>query len=87
VPLLIVYNLNRIIPKEASINFISIDRDNSITLRGQSLDLSDVFKFISEIEQITFFTDIQTKYTRKKRWKNREITEFELTLKVADNAD
>ncbi len=87
IPLLVLYQLNRIIPKEANLNFINIDRNNNITLRGQSLDLSDVFKFISEMERTVYFKDIQTKYTRKKRWRNKEVTEFELTLKVAYGAD
>jgi Tfp pilus assembly protein PilN len=87
VPFLVFYQLSRIIPTEANLNFINIDKNNSITLRGQSLDFSDVFKFISELEQAAYFKDIQTKYTRKKRWRNKEVTEFELTLQVVHGAD
>lgn len=81
VPMFTIYQLQRIIPGEIVINFMAIDEEQNITLRGQVLQLSDVFKFITNLEKSNYFYDIQTNYTRKKKIKDEEITDFELTFR------
>jgi Tfp pilus assembly PilM family ATPase/Tfp pilus assembly protein PilN len=82
-PLIIIYQLQRLIPEEVAIDFISIDEKNSISLRGQAFQLSNVFNFINAIEKSNYFKDVQTKYTRKKKLRDREITDFEVAFQLA----
>lgn len=84
VPLFVVYQLQRIIPNEMLISFLAIDESQNITLRGQAPQLSGVFKFITELEKSNYFYDIQTKYTRKKKIKDEEITDFELGFRLKE---
>lgn len=81
-PLFIIYQLQKIVPSEITINFTSIDEEQNIILRGQAVELSDVFEFITNLERANHFDNIQTKYTRKKKIKEKEITDFELGFRL-----
>lgn len=78
-PLLLVYQLQGILPGEIFINYMDFN-EGKVTLRGQALQLSDVFKFVTTIEQSKSFKELQTKYTRKKKIRDVEVTEFELSF-------
>lgn len=83
IPLAIMSALQKAIPQEIAISALGIDEKETITLRGQAVQLSDVFKFITSLEEAKVFNDIQTKYTRKRKLKDREITDFELSFQLA----
>jgi len=80
IPLFIIYQLQKVIPDSIAVSFLSINQDTEITLRGKALQLSDVFRLINEIEKLKYFKDVQTKYTRKRRLKDKEITDFEIVF-------
>ncbi|MCX5696837.1 MAG: PilN domain-containing protein [Candidatus Omnitrophica bacterium] len=82
-PMIFLYELEKIVPPEITITFLDIEKINSVTLRGQGVSLSDVFKFVSTLEKGKHFKDIVTKYTRTKKVKDKEVTDFELTLRIA----
>lgn len=83
IPLAIMSALQKAIPQEIAISSLGIDEKETITLRGQAVQLSDVFRFITSLEEAKVFNDIQTKYTRKRKMKEREITDFELSFQLA----
>jgi Tfp pilus assembly protein PilN len=62
---------------------ITLEADNKITLRGQAQSMSDVFKFITTLDNSGYFKDIQTKYTTKKRIADTDISEFEIVCPMA----
>ena len=81
-PSVALYHLYRIIPDEISISYFGFSEEAAVTLRGQASELSDVFKFISALEKSKYFSNVQAKYTRKKKVKDKEVTDFELTLSL-----
>jgi len=81
-PLIVMYQLQQLVSEDITISFINIDENNNITLRGQTVQLSNVFKFINSIEKSKYFKDVQTKYTRKKKLKDAEITDFEIVFQL-----
>jgi Tfp pilus assembly PilM family ATPase/Tfp pilus assembly protein PilN len=81
-PLYVISKLQEIIPDGISVSSLLIDEQEKITIRGQALELSGVFAFINTMEKEKSFRDIQTKYTRKKRVKDRDVTDFELSFSV-----
>ncbi|MDP3791109.1 MAG: pilus assembly protein PilM [Candidatus Omnitrophota bacterium] len=83
IPLLLLNEIEKLVPSEIIINYISIEQGNSITLRGQGVKLSDVFKFVTTLENSKYFQDVATKYTRTKKVKDRELTDFEITFIVS----
>ncbi len=80
VPMLLINELGKIVPPEIVLNYISMEDNESVTLRGQGLKLSDVFKFVTTLENSKYFQDVSTKYTRTKKVKDRDITDFEINF-------
>lgn len=81
-PLFVIYQLQNAIPQEILVNFIKLD-DRKVILRGEALQLSDIFKLLTSLEQSKYFKSVQTKYTRKKKLKDREVTDFEIDFNLA----
>lgn len=73
-----LYQLHKIVPLEITIKMITFEADQKITLRGQALAMSDVYKFNSALEGSSYFKDIQIKFQTKKRIQERDISEFEI---------
>jgi len=78
-----LYQIHRFTPKEITLKMITFEADSKITLRGQALAMSDVFKFITTLEDSGYFKDIQTKYTTKKRTTDKDISEFEIVCPIS----
>ena len=83
-PLFIMDQLQKVIPVTVSIISINVDEENQIVFHGQAFQLSDVFDLATNLEKITLFKDVQTRNTRKKQGKNREIVEFEMRFLLQD---
>jgi len=83
VPMLLMNELAKTVPPEIVISYISMEGNEDVTLRGQGLKLSDVFKFVTTLENSKFFQDVSTKYTRTKKVKSQDITDFEINLAIS----
>jgi hypothetical protein len=79
-PLIVLSQLQKIIPVEMSVNSVSIDEEDRVTIRGQAIQLSDVFQFVGTLNKQEHFKDVQTKFTRKKKVKDKDLTDFELSF-------
>jgi Tfp pilus assembly PilM family ATPase len=80
VPLFIMNQLQKVMLDTISFNFIGINEDGSVTLRGQSRQLSDVFKLTTDLDQLEFFKNAETKYTRQRKLKDGTLTDFEVSF-------
>ena len=80
VPLQTIYELQLITPQEISITFIGMEESGRITLRGEGAQLSDVFKYVTTLENSKYFNTVTTRYTRTKNVRGRELTEFEASF-------
>jgi hypothetical protein len=83
VPMLLMNELGKSVPPEIVLNYTSIENNEAVTLRGQGLKLSDVFKFVTTLENSKYFRDVSTKYTRTKKVKDREFTDFEINFVIS----
>ncbi|MDD5166763.1 MAG: pilus assembly protein PilM [Candidatus Omnitrophica bacterium] len=81
-PLFVISQLQNAIPQEVSVTSLKLD-EKKVILRGEALQLSDIFKLVTNLEQSKYFKNVQTKYTRKKKFKEREITDFEIDFNLA----
>ncbi|RKY41106.1 MAG: hypothetical protein DRP85_07185 [Candidatus Makaraimicrobium thalassicum] len=79
-PLLFLEEIHRAVSSRIAIKAIKISRDNEVVLRGEAAALSDVFEFIEVLKKIESFNNIQTKYTRKKKTREGEFTDFGLNF-------
>lgn len=81
-PLRYLAELQKLIPGEVAVDYLSVDEQQRGLLRGQARQLSDVFKLITSLENSRYIEQVDTKYTRRKKVRETEVTEFELTMKV-----
>jgi Tfp pilus assembly PilM family ATPase/Tfp pilus assembly protein PilN len=79
------YQINKLIPAEIALKIINFDVDDKISLRGQAIGMSDIFRFVTILENSNYFKDIQVKYTTKKRIADKDITEFEIVCPISKN--
>jgi hypothetical protein len=82
IPLILVSEIYKITPPEIAVTLISVDESYNITLRGQGTQLSDVFKFITSLENSPYLKDVQTKSTRTRKVRDRDVTDFELAFRL-----
>jgi Tfp pilus assembly PilM family ATPase len=83
-PLFILSQLQKNIPAEIAVNMVIMEVGKEVSVRGQAMQLSDVFKFVNTLEKIKSFKDVQAKSTRKKKVKDKDLTEFEITFSTGE---
>lgn len=81
-PLFLVGRLSQILPSSIAIKFLSLDKSDKVTLRGEAQELSDVFKFVGSLEKEDDLKNLQTKSTRKRKTAAKEVTDFELLFSL-----
>lgn len=79
----VIREVYKIIPAGVSISVLDFEFGKSLTLRGQSADLSSVFKFSSDLEKSPYFENCQIKYAQKRSLKGQEIVDFELACNLS----
>ena len=78
VPINYIYGISKIMPSEIDITSLLFEQGEKVTLKGRAHEMSDVFKFITILEDSPYLQDIQTRYTRRRKSKGKDVTEFEL---------
>jgi hypothetical protein len=73
-----LYEIYRIISPEIHLLSLSFDGKYSVDLRGTSTDMSEVFKFVDELEKSDYFENVKTKYVSKNRIEGQEVADFEI---------
>jgi Tfp pilus assembly PilM family ATPase/Tfp pilus assembly protein PilN len=77
-----LWEISNLLPPEIVITSITFQNEDKLDLKGRTAEMSDVFKFITTLENSTFFKDIQTRYTSRKKLKGVDVNEFELTCPI-----
>lgn len=70
--------MSKLLPSEIVLINFSFQKDDKVTIKGQAREMSDIFKFITTLENSPYFKDVQTRYTTRKKIKGKDINEFEL---------
>lgn len=79
-----LFEISRLLPQEIVITNMSFQKDEKLNIKGRARELPDVFKFIATLENSPYFKDIQTRYTTIKKYKDKDVTEFELVCPVEE---
>jgi Tfp pilus assembly protein PilN len=68
-----------LIPAEITIERINFEEGDKLSLRGRAAAMSDIFKFITTLENSPYFKRIETKYTTQEKSKEgKDISRFEI---------
>ncbi|MFH1776421.1 MAG: pilus assembly protein PilM [Candidatus Omnitrophota bacterium] len=70
--------ISRAVPWPITITAISFEKNDKLILKGQAEAMSDVFNLVMKLEEAAMFTNVKTKYTTKRRIKDKELTDFEI---------
>lgn len=77
-----LYEISKLMPPEIVLLNLNFQKDDKVSIKGQSREMSDVFKFITILEGSPLFKDVSTRYTTRKKLKDSDIIEFELSCPV-----
>lgn len=72
-------SLHKILPKEIYLTNVNIERKKDVTIKGRANAMSDVFKFVSTLENSPLFKNVKNTYTTTKKENNQEFADFEIT--------
>ena len=77
------YEIYRVISPDIYLSSVSFDGKHSVTLRGSSSVMSEVFKFVNELEKSDYFDNVKTKYVSKNLVEGKEVVEFEIVCPLS----
>ncbi|MHC4293627.1 MAG: hypothetical protein ACYS67_01985 [Planctomycetota bacterium] len=83
----IVSELYRVLPKDITVHYLSIEREEKITTRAQAKLLSQAFDCIGPLEQSDFFKNVKQSYANQRRIQDSLLIDFEViaNLQEANN--
>lgn len=74
----IVSEIYGITPSGIFLSMLNFDSNESVTVRGNAPTLSEVFKYVSILENSHYFEGVKVKYANKRTSGNKEIADFEI---------
>ena len=77
-----LYEISKLLPSEIVLTNMSFLKDEKLDVKGRTKEMSDVFKFITTLENSQYFQDVQTRYTTKKKVKGQDTNEFDIVCPV-----
>lgn len=70
--------IHQVTPQDIYYTHVSFEEGKSISLRGYAKVTSSVFNFVTELDKISPFKAIETKYATRRKIKEEELVEFEV---------
>ncbi|MDD5553620.1 MAG: pilus assembly protein PilM [Candidatus Omnitrophica bacterium] len=77
-PLEILTELHSLAPLELQLSDIRVDEQGKVTLKGTAESMATVFSFVDNLSKTKFLREVKTKYTTKRKAKNKDVTDFEI---------
>jgi len=74
----ILNEIYKLTPKEIHFTDINIEEKKQAVLKGLAVAMSDVFKFVTVLENSHYFENVKTTYTTTKKDENTEYASFEI---------
>ncbi|MEK6567539.1 MAG: PilN domain-containing protein [Candidatus Omnitrophota bacterium] len=78
----VLTELHRLTPLEIALTDIRLDEQRKFSIKGTAEAMSVVFSFVDNMEKSSYFKDVKTKYTTKRRDGLKEFTDFEITAAI-----
>jgi Tfp pilus assembly PilM family ATPase len=80
----VLAELYRLIPTDIQLNGIKFSLQGRFSIEGNSRTMGTVFSFIGDMEESTFFKNVESKRTTKRREGGEEIVDFEIVCTLED---
>lgn len=85
IPLEVIRELYRLVPDEMYLSNTSIDIAGTMTLQGASDSMSQVFSFVTSLEDSDFFESVKTKSTATRKERGKDVAVFEIVLGISSS--
>ncbi len=74
----VLHEVHKLTPREIYFTNINIEEDEKTILQGRAKEMSNVFSFVTILENSPYFENVKTTYTTTKKDQNEEYTKFEI---------
>jgi len=74
----ILSEIYKLIPKEIHLTNINVREKKEAIIKGRAHEMSDVFKFVTTLENSEMFANVKTSYTTTKKDGDTEYADFEI---------
>lgn len=74
----VLHEINRLTPSEIHFTNINIEEGKQTVLQGRAAAMSNVFEFVTTLENSPYFINVKTTYTTTKKEKDGEYSRFEI---------
>ena len=74
----VLHEVHSLTPKEIHFTNISIEEDKQTVFQGRATEMSNVFSFVTTLENSPYFENVKTTYTTTKKDQKEEYTKFEI---------
>ncbi len=75
----LIAEVHEVIPPEITLISINFDGKERVVLRGSSDAMAEIFNLVSKLEESKYFENVETKYATKRKVKDKESTDFEIS--------
>jgi Tfp pilus assembly PilM family ATPase/Tfp pilus assembly protein PilN len=73
------------IPERMWLQEIRLDRETkSLMIKGTAELMGVIFEFVDQLEKISYFTEVKTKYTTQRKNDGKDVSDFELAITLVD---
>jgi hypothetical protein len=80
----IVSELYRVLPKDITVHYLSIEREKQITARAQAKLLSQAFDCIGPLEQSDYFQNVKQSYANQRQIQDSLLIDFEVIANLQE---
>lgn len=75
----VIFDLYEILPESIYIKSISVDEKGAVLLKGTASAMSEVFNFLSTLENSKYFKDASATNTANRKEGNKDVADFEIS--------
>lgn len=83
IPLEVIRELYRLVPDEMYLSNVSMDLSGTMSLQGVSDSMSQVFSFVTSLEESDLFESVKTKSTATRKERGKDVAVFEIVLGIS----
>jgi hypothetical protein len=80
----IVSELYRVLPKDITVHYLSIEHEKKITARAQAKLLSQAFDCIGPLEQSDYFENVKQNYANQRQIQDSLLIDFEIVANLQE---
>lgn len=81
-PVLLFDDIQSLVPKSVALERINVDAEDKVLIRGQAVNISDVYLFTDAVKASDYFDDVSLNFVRKSKTRTQEVARFEMVANL-----